>query len=76
MWLLGSGSDIRSLWKELSGAVMDCGFDLPLPLSHRDVEQNGSISNGLDCKDVMVTNKSTGDGRILELIKEGMVCIE
>lgn len=72
MWLLGSGSDIRSLWKELSGAVMDCGFDLPLPLSHRDVEQNGSISNGLDCKDVMVTNKSTGDGRILELIKEGM----
>lgn len=72
MWLLGSSSDIRSLWKELSGAVMDCGFDLPLPLSHRDVEQNGSISNGLDCKDVMVTNKSTGDGRILELIKEGM----
>lgn len=72
MWLLGSGSDIRSLWKELSGAVMDCGFDLPLPLSHRDVELNGSISNGLDCKDVMVTNKSTGDGRILELIKEGM----
>lgn len=72
MWLLGSSSDIRSLWKELSSAVMDCGFDLPLPLSHRDVEQNGSISNGLDCKDVMVTNKSTGDGRILELIKEGM----
>ena len=72
MWLLGSSSDIQSLWKELSGAVMDCGFDLPLPLSHRDVEQNGSISNGLDCKDVMVTNKSTGDGRILELIKEGM----
>lgn len=72
MWLLGSSSDIRSLWKELSGAVMDCGFDLPLPLSHRDVEQNGSISDGLDCKDVMVTNKSTGDGRILELIKEGM----
>ena len=72
MWLLGSSSDIRSLWKEISGAVMDCGFDLPLPLSHRDVEQNGSISNGLDCKDVMVTNKSTGDGRILELIKEGM----
>ena len=72
MWLLGSSSDIRSLWKELSVAVMDCGFDLPLPLSHRDVEQNGSISNGLDCKDVMVTNKSTGDGRILELIKEGM----
>ena len=72
MWLLGSSSDIQSLWKELSSAVMDCGFDLPLPLSHRDVEQNGSISNGLDCKDVMVTNKSTGDGRILELIKEGM----
>lgn len=72
MWLLGSSSDIQSLWKELSRAVMDCGFDLPLPLSHRDVEQNGSISNGLDCKDVMVTNKSTGDGRILELIKEGM----
>lgn len=72
MWLLGSSSDIRSLWKELSSAVMDCGFDLPLPLSHRDVEQNGSISNGLDCKDVMVTIKSTGDGRILELIKEGM----
>lgn len=72
MWLLGSSSDIRSLWKELSSAVMDCGFDLPLPLSHRDVEQNGSISNGLDCKDVMVTNKSTGDGRILVLIKEGM----
>ena len=72
MWLLGSSSDIQSLWKELSSAVMDCGFDLPLPLSHRDVEQNGSISRGLDCKDVMVTNKSTGDGRILELIKEGM----
>lgn len=72
MWLLGSSSDIQSLWKELSSAVMDCGFDLPLPLSHRDVEQNGSISNGLDSKDVMVTNKSTGDGRILELIKEGM----
>lgn len=72
MWLLGSSSDIQSLWKELSSAVMNCGFDLPLPLSHRDVEQNGSISNGLDCKDVMVTNKSTGDGRILELIKEGM----
>ena len=72
MWLLGSSSDIQSLWKELSSAVMDCGFDLPLPLSHRDVEQNGSISNGLDCKDVMVTNKSTGDGRILELIKEGI----
>lgn len=72
MWLLGSSSDIHSLWKELSSAVMDCGFDLPLPLSHRDVEQNGSISKGLDCKDVMVTNKSTGDGRILELIKEGM----
>ena len=72
MWLLGSSSDIQSLWKELSSAVMDCGFDLPLPLSHRETEQGGSISEGLDSKDVMVTNKSTGDGRILELIKEGM----
>lgn len=72
MWLLGSSSDIQSLWRELSGAVMDCGFDLPLPLSHREVEQSGNISEGLDSKDVMVTNKSTGDGRILELIKEGM----
>lgn len=72
MWLLGSSSDIQSLWKELSSAVMNCGFDLPLPLSHREVEQSGNISEGLDSKDVMVTNKSTGDGRILELIKEGM----
>ena len=72
MWLLGSSSDIQSLWKELSSAVMDCGYDLPLPLSHRETEQGGSISEGLDSKDVMVTNKSTGDGRILELIKEGM----
>ena len=72
MWLLGSSSDIQSLWKELSSAIMECGFDLPLPLSHREVEQSDNISRGLGCEDVMVTSKSTGDGRILELIKEGM----
>lgn len=75
MWLLGSSNDIKDLWIGLSSAVMECGFDLPVPISHRDSENGSSISDGLDSRDALVTENLTSDGRISELIKEGMAYV-
>lgn len=67
--LLGSSSDIDSVWNTLTNAAMNCGYFEPIPISHREVENSNKISRGLSSLSKVICEK-TSDDLIRDFIRD------